>query len=125
MVRSEDRLERQAGSSITRPRSTCAWGGTRAGGQRIAAFVEVKFGRDPQLCWALNNKGTGGRRTYDLLLSETTPFDGPGCWYRTTGYQPMRSLALATALMQDHELDEAVFVACAPSSSWGLELVTL
>jgi hypothetical protein len=57
---------------------------------------------------------TKGRRTYDVLLGDAAPFDGAGCWYRTAGYQPMRNLALAAALLRDRELEQAVFVVCAP-----------
>lgn len=116
--------------------------GTDAAGGQVAALVEVKFtedgygscaafqsapesnravckqpgpfGLDAQHCWAINNRGTGGRRMYDVLLGDATPFDGAGCWYRTSGYQPMRNLALAAALLRDGELDAATFVVCAP-----------
>jgi hypothetical protein len=51
---------------------------------------------------------------YDVLLGEAAPFDGVGCWYRTSGYQPTRNLALAAALLRAGELAAATFVVCAP-----------
>ncbi len=87
--------------------------GTDKKGRRVGALIEVKFteddygsctayesapdshrtvcrqpgpfGGDPAACWSITNKGTGGRRTYDELIGDKAPFDGAGCWYRTSG----------------------------------------
>lgn len=137
-----DRLGEKSGELDHQTQVDVLLRGTEASGRRIAALVEVKFtedgygpcaayqsapepnravcrqagpfGQDPQHCWAINNRGTGGRRRYDVLLGEAASFDGAGCWYRTAGYQPMRNLALAAAMLQDREIEEAVFVVCAP-----------
>jgi hypothetical protein len=56
------------------------------------------------------------------LIGDEAPFDGVGCWYRTSGYQPMRNLAQEQALLRSGEIDEAVFVVCAPSARTDLRI---
>ena len=137
-----DRLGETSGSFDHQTQVDVLLRGTDAEGRRVAALIEAKFteddygscaayesapdsyrtvclqpgpfGGDPAACWSITNKGTGGRRTYDELLGDKAPFDGAGCSYRTGGYQPMRNLAQAQALLQSGECEAVVFAVCAP-----------
>lgn len=74
------------------------------------------FGSDSNRCYKLRNHGDGQRRLYDRYLKVDdalieSPFDG--CWFRTSGYQPMRNVALAEMLHQEEDTLTLVAV-CAP-----------
>ena len=74
------------------------------------------FGSDPSQCYKLRNHGHNQRRLYDRYLNlsdigDDSVFDG--CWYRTSGYQPMRNVALAEMLRREEGIDTLVAV-CAP-----------
>ena len=118
--------------------------GRTADGRRVVALVEVKltesafgdcshaedappdrrpactspgpFGSAPAVCWQLANRELGPRRRYDeaLRVVDPPPPDAPcGCWFRSLN-QPMRSAALASALVADGDADEVVVALCAP-----------
>ena len=75
------------------------------------------FGSDPLNCFKLRNGGAGERRTYERYIpisslpSSSDAFDG--CWYRTSAYQPLRNVALASMLQKEEGVETAVAV-CAP-----------
>ncbi len=145
-----DRLGETSGAFDHQTQVDVLLRGTGTGGRSVAALIEVKFtednygscvayesapephrtvcrqpgpfGGDPAACWSMTNKGTGGRRTYDKLIGGEVPFDGAGCWYRTGGYQPMRNVAQAQALLQSGEVEATVFVVCAPRSRTDLRI---
>ncbi len=145
-----DRLSETSGSFDHQTQVDVLLRGTETGGRRVAALIEVKFtednygscaayesapdsyrtvclqpgpfGGDPAACWSITNKGTGGRRTYDELIGNQAPFDGVGCWYRTGGYQPMRNLAQAQALLRSGEFEAVAFVVCAPRARTDLRI---
>jgi hypothetical protein len=89
------------------------------------------FGGDPTSCFQLANHGSGPRRRRyaDLLAghaAEPTPHaDDGGCWVRRGRNQPMRNLALATAMVEQHELDAAVWAVCAPRGHLTMQRRTL
>ena len=74
------------------------------------------FGSDADRCYKLRNHGDGQRRLYDRYLNlNDTQIDSHfgGCWFRTSGYQPMRNVAMAEMLRQEEGTLTQVAV-CAP-----------
>ena len=75
------------------------------------------FGGDPDSCFQLQNHGRG-RRHYDTHLPPALTPSGPsndgGCLVRDGRNQPMRNLALAKLMVDEGELDQAVYALCAP-----------
>lgn len=145
-----DRLGETSGSFDHQTQVDVLLQGTNTAGRRVAALIEAKFteddygscaayesvpdsyratclqpgpfGGDPAACWSITNKGTGGRRAYDVLIGNEAPFEGAGCWYRTGGYQPMRNLAQAQALLRSGEFEAVIFVVCAPRARKDLRI---
>jgi hypothetical protein len=77
------------------------------------------FGGDRDRCFQLNNHGYGRRRYAEYLPTEGVlapegPEDDGGCWLRRGRSQPMRNLALAHVLVEERELERAVYALCAP-----------
>lgn len=84
--------------------------------RRVACTSPGPFGGAPEVCWQLANRELGARRRYDLALRvvDPAPPDAPcDCWFRALN-QPMRSAALASALVADGDADEVVVALCAP-----------
>lgn len=75
------------------------------------------FGSDTGACFQLRNHGREHRRKYDIALGPLNAAgDGGhgGCWFRLSGNQPMRNVALARTLVNEGTVDEAVVALCAP-----------
>jgi len=77
------------------------------------------FGSDPARCFKLK-PSPGEQRLYDASLAgvPVSPPQGAancgGCFVRGEMYQPMRSLALAEALLESRVADLATYALCAP-----------
>ena len=85
---------------------------------RSVCATSGPFGGDPAACFQLRHHGGETRRHYDRYLPVlNTPPPGAGCWFRGGLNQPMRNVALLHALLATGELDDAVFVLCAPAEN--------
>jgi hypothetical protein len=139
-----DRLGEATPSSAHTTQVDALFVGTNAAGQRHLLLIEVKlsepdfsgcsaweakgndrldlcaqphpFGGEPAGCFQLRNKGHGLPRLYDkALIPLSEKPSGVGCWFRASGNQPMRNLALARTLLSSGEAARAVVALCAPA----------
>jgi len=119
--------------------------GRAADGRRLLALIEVKlsetgfgacsafgspkndrrdicrntgpWGRDPEVCFQLRNHDGPHRRLYDHFLDPTALVaSAPWCDFLELN-QPMRNVALARALLERDDADEAVVALCAPHAN--------
>ncbi len=77
------------------------------------------WGSQPDLCFQLRNHGGPVRRRYDQHVRppEYAPDKtAPGCWYRTSGSQPMRNVALGDVIRRREHADVR-FGLCAPGNN--------
>ena len=73
------------------------------------------FGHDPAGCFQLRNFDGPVRRRYDDYVEPWSDVSvHPGCWFRRSASQPMRSVALAEVLRRRHGGRVAVAL-CAPA----------
>lgn len=71
------------------------------------------FEQGPAACFKLANHNRGGERTYNFYVGAEATATTAGCPFRTSNNQPMRNVALAQALVDASEFDEATVALCA------------
>ena len=71
------------------------------------------FGDDAAACFQLRNFNGARRRRYDEFVELGEGVSGPGCWFRRSASQPMRSVALAEVVRRRRGGRVAVAL-CAP-----------